>query len=230
MSQTDLKVGMQVLSVNNHECTNIPVSEAANILMAAEGNVTILAKQPELSPGALITVSIVKEQADSSIGIGLGVLNNKVVISSIKYGSLASNTDLQVGMAVKAVNNVDCGRKEPKDVAKMFADATGAVMILAEVPYPPSKMVGGSASSSGRRVYDNNARPPPYGLTEGGTWVRRKYVGETTTLFTAIGCACFVVPGIYSLMNPVDERDVYIFDGKAYTADGECIGVATTEN
>lgn len=227
-SETELRVGMQVLSVNNVNCKDMPVADAAKILLEAEGLVTILAKQPELSPGALITVSIEKENPDSPLGLGLGVLNEKVVISSIKYGSAAAKTDLQVGMAVKAVNNVDCSRKETKDVAKLFADATGPqVLILAEVPYPPSRTVGGGGTQRSRKVYDPEARPPPYGMADGGIWVKRKYAGETTNLFTAIGCAFFIVPGIYSLLNPVDVRDVYILDGKAYTADGECIGVAT---
>eukprot|EP00797_Seminavis_robusta_P009903 Sro171_g075800.2 n/a (1950) ;mRNA; f:61061-66910 len=230
MSETDLKVGMQVLSVNNVECEGLPVADAATILMEAEGTVTIVAKQPELSPGALITVSVIKETPGSPVGIGLGVMNKKVVVSSIKYGTPASTSELQVGMTVKGVNNVDCSKKSPKEIAKIFAEASGTVLILAEVPYPPSRVVGGGGVGLGRVAYDNSARPPPYGLQEGGVWVRRKYTGETTAVYTAIGCACLVLPGIYSMMNPVDVRDVYIYEGKAYTAGGECVGVATPES
>jgi len=230
MSATALKVGMQVLCINNVDCTNMPVSEAASILMEAEGTITILAKQPELAPGALITVSVDKAEDDTPLGIGLGVLNDKVVISSIKFGSPTASSDLQVGMAIKAVNNVDCSRKTPEDVAKLFSKAgAGSVMILGEAPYPPGRMTGGDASSAGRMVFDNEARPPPYGVAEGGVWVTKKFIGQTTTLFTAIGCACFIVPGVYSILNPVDVRDIYVYGGDAYTADGIIVGAATKE-
>ena len=231
MSKTELKPGMQVLSINNVDCNGMSVSDAASLLLESEGNMTILARQPELSPGALITVATDKKEDDTPIGLGLGYLNNKVVISSIKHNSAAAHTDLQVGMAIKAVNNVDCSRKKPQDVAKLLAGApAGSVMILGEAPYPPPRMVGGDASRSGRMVFDNDNRPPPYGVPEGGVWVTRKYIGETTTLYTMIGCACFVIPGVYSLMNPVDVRDVYIFENNAYTADGVNIGAATKED
>ena len=197
MSKTDLKVGMQVLSVNNVECNNLPVADAATILMEAEGTVTILAKQPELAPGALITVSVMKAEPDSHVGIGLGVLRGKVIVSSIKYGTPASKSELQVGMVVKGVSNVDCSKKSPKEVAKLFAESSGNVLILAEVPYPPGRVIGGGGDKQGRVVYDNNARPPPYGLGAGGVWVRRKYTGETTALYTCL---------LYTSPSPRDQR------------------------
>jgi len=230
MAKTDLQVGMMVVSINNVDCSNIAVADAAKILVEAEGDVTILARQPDLSPGSLITVSITKDKPDSPLGIGLGYVNNKVVVSSIKFGALAANSELQVGMAIKNVNNVDCSRKQPADVAKLLANAESTVLILTEVPYPSPRMVGGSATSKGTLVYDNTARPPPYGVSPGGIWVKRKYAGKDTMTFTALGCAMFLVPGAVALMNPVDVRDVYILDGTAYKADGKILGVATSDN
>jgi C-terminal processing protease CtpA/Prc len=230
MSETELKVGMQVISINSVQCNNMAVTDAATILMEAEGAVTIIARQPVLAPGALVTIAVDKGSEDSSVGIGLGVVNGKTVVSSIKYGSPAFRSELQVGMEIKAVSNVDCSKKSPSEVADLFSGASGTILVLAVVPYPPARVIGGGGDRQSRVVYDNNARPPPYGLQEGGVWVRRKYVGETTAIYTAVGCACFILPGIYSIMNPVDIRDVYIYQGKAYTAGGECIGVATVES
>ena len=230
MSQTPLKVGMEVVSINNVDCANLPVADAASILMEADGSVTVLAKQPELAPGALITVAIEKAEDGSPLGLGLGALNGKVIISSIKFGSPSASSDLQVGMTIKAVNNIDCSTKSPEGVSKILAKApAGNVMILGEAPYPPGRMVGGDATTPGRMVFDNEARPPPYGVPEGGVWVTRKYIGQTTTLYTVIGCAFLIVPGVYSILNPVDVRDVYIYNGNGYTADGVVVGAATKQ-
>ena len=61
-SQTPLKVGMQVVSINGVDCTNLPVANAANVLVEAEGDITILAMQPEFAPGVIM----VDDESDSA--------------------------------------------------------------------------------------------------------------------------------------------------------------------
>ena len=68
------------------------------------------------------------------------------------------------------------------------------------------------------------------GTSAGGEWVKKSHFGQSSMIASFVGCVLFVVPGMLIMFNPIDERDVYILDGKAYTADGTCVGVVASEN
>ena len=216
ISKTDLRVGMEINTINNMEVNEVSTAEIGKLLLGTQGTMIILARQPTLAPGTLVTAVMTKKDPSESVGIGLGVTNEQVVITSIKSESMAYHTDLQAGMQLKSINNVACNNQTAPEVAGLLASATTTVTVLAQVPRTTV------TSSVGRTAA--GARPPPHGLPEGGQWVNRSYVGNATLMWLVLGCFCFGIFGPLALCCPCDERKVYLIDGKVYTADGEFIG------
>lgn len=225
-SKTLLRVNMEVLTVNNVTMTSsTSTEEVLALLKTSEAVVTILAQQPTLKPGTLITAVVTKSDPTESVGIGLGVDGSGTGITSIKVDSLACNTDLQTGMILKSVDNKDCTYKSPAEVANLLANAKGTFPILAQVkediPVVQATPTSGAAAGKG-------GRGAPAGLPEGGTWSKRTYIGNQTMIAFVIGCFCFGIFGPLALCCPCDERDVYTVNGKVYATDGQFLGSAGT--
>lgn len=100
--------------------------------------------------------------------------------------------------------------------------------VFAEAPSSQPQQPEPTATTSGVAETEQGStkeeRSPPQGLSDGGVWTRRKCVGDTTIKYCVLGCFCLIIPGFCALLNPMDERDVYVIDGKAYLDSGECIG------
>jgi C-terminal processing protease CtpA/Prc len=128
---TKLKVGMEVLSINNVDVTDMDTRMAVDLL-AEQGTVTMIVKKPILPPGSLITAAMFKETPEQKCGVRLGVVDDKVVIKNIFVDSPAAETELEPGMLIKAINNVDCSEKTPYEVGELLATDELTVTILAE--------------------------------------------------------------------------------------------------
>jgi C-terminal processing protease CtpA/Prc len=131
-ADSDLKVGMEVLAIANINTTEMTIPDAASLLADAQGTLAILAKRPSSPPGSLVTAAITKESASQKCGVRLGLWNGKIMIKRIDAGSPAAKTDLEPGMLVKAINNVDCDHDQPNEAAKLLAAPERTVTILAE--------------------------------------------------------------------------------------------------
>ena len=86
------------------------------------------------TPGTLITVVITKSSPDQSVGIGMGTKAGQTVVTSIKAGSPAASTELESGMIIRSINNIDCSQRQPGELAVMLAEASGTFPILAQFP------------------------------------------------------------------------------------------------
>jgi hypothetical protein len=133
---TALRVGMSILSVNNVDCMILSHSAIIALLQQTEDDTwTILARRPELTPGLIITQVMRREKAGRSIGLGIGrSRNGRVIITSIKDGSLASSTRIIPGMEFLMINNINCVGMGTLECAKMLSDAVGLVTIVAAAP------------------------------------------------------------------------------------------------
>jgi hypothetical protein len=123
---------MEVVSINNRDVTDKESAFAVSDLAENLGYLTILAKRPALPPGSLVTAAIHKKTAVQKCGVRLGLLRNQVIIRAISPNSPASMTDLEPGMAIKTVNNVDCSEMTSSEVAKLMAVEEKTLTILAE--------------------------------------------------------------------------------------------------
>lgn len=131
-AETDLLVGMDVLSINNVGVAELSSKEASALLAEAEGNITILAKRPSLPPGSFITAAIIKEEGQP-LGIKLcGLRGGGVMLKSVTPQSPASFTELEEGMVVRSINNTDTTKSSTKEVAKLLGAQVKSVTILAQ--------------------------------------------------------------------------------------------------
>jgi hypothetical protein len=69
------------------------------------------------------------------------------------------------------------------------------------------------------------AGPPPSGVPCGGYWSTQKYIGRHTIVASLVGCFLLGFVGPMVLCCPLDERNVYIVNGKVYAACGKCIAL-----
>ena len=133
-TESDLLVGMEVLLINNVDVTEMPASEAAALMTEPTGSVHIVAKRPILRAGAYITAAIAKESPTSSLGIKLGVTKSgTAVVKSITSQSPASFTELEAGMVIKSIDNIETTKMPAKEVAKLLATEKLTITILAQL-------------------------------------------------------------------------------------------------
>lgn len=211
--QTNLKVSMEVLSINGNIVTNWTTAATVGDLLKSGSTITIVVKKPMLAPGTLITAVLTKTDGlNQPVGIGLknAAGGGGVAINSIKAGSLAEATELQPGMVIQTVNNIDCTKKSPNDVLALLKSSSNLV-ILAKVP------------TTTTTTCPAGERPPPKGLPSGGEWSKDTFAGNTTFIWCVLGCICFGVFGPLALCCPCDERDIYTVNGKVYSHTGQFI-------
>ena len=154
-STSKLLEGMEVVMVNNADCSRIDAKTAAEILAreAATGNVTYVAgvssRNVPLNNRVFVTATLEMEQTGEDRPVGITVNRNhygKNVITQIEEGSLASDTDLCEGMEILAINNQSCKYKKALVVQSLLSSsASSSMIILAErLPIPQGKVVIGS--------------------------------------------------------------------------------------
>lgn len=174
---TDLRVGMEVESINNTKLEDKTKPEAVEMLKTAEGQVTVVAKA--VVGGAVAIVKKPSSGQDCGIVFGQASPARPVVIGRIAPDSIFANTPLKVGMRVVSVNRTSVEGLTKAEVTKAIKAATGVVTIVTRPPPPVVKMA----------VY------PPPGVPTGGVWGQSKYIGEETAVLTIVGCICCGLPG-----------------------------------
>ena len=139
---TGLRVGMELVSVNGIDCTVASGASAKSImtlLQDLEGSpITLLAQQARhLLPGSLFTVTLTKEAVTDKLGVGLGLgeESNMTTVKTIKDGSLASLTTLEIGMFVLSINNKNCANDQMV-ASQIIAESVGPVVFLVQTPGP----------------------------------------------------------------------------------------------
>ncbi len=77
------------------------------------------------------TATVHKPIQQMQCGIGVKLQNDFVTITSIRSGGLFTNSGLEVGMAIKTINNVSVIGKTAAEATQLIKDAVGQVTIVA---------------------------------------------------------------------------------------------------
>ena len=196
-ANTDIKVGMQVESINGVTIDGYTRNKAISFIKDAEGQVTVVGKA--VKGGAVATVF--KESVGQKCGITLkqDAPTDYVTIGRIGEDGLFAKTDLKPGMQVMSINNMPVEDMGKMQAIQIIKDAEGKVVVVGAPLTVQSKAVAPPA----------NAVVPPPGVAAGGTWGTNKYIGSTTQMYMCVGCLCFGLPGLCICFCPQDDRDAY---------------------
>lgn len=217
-ANTDLKVGMEVESINGATVDGMTRLKAIGMIKEAEGQLAVVGKA--VKDGAVAIVF--KETRDQKCGISFkqDVRAHPVTVSNIGQDGLFANTDLKVGMQVMSVNNVVVEDLDKNQAISLLKVAEGKLVVVGGAP-PKNSAFPSSGS--------NGVVPPP-GIGPGGQWGKNKYQGEQTQMLMCLGCLCFGLPGLCICFCPQDDRDVYRLGNNLYDASGKRIGTYPNEN
>jgi len=127
---TALRSGMTILAINNVE-TSLFTKLGLNTLLKGESRLVFLARRQALPKNMLLTEVITKQSASDAVGIGLRIANGKIMISSIKDGSLASPTKLMPGMELVSIDNKDCIGANAGNISNLLRESVGSITIVA---------------------------------------------------------------------------------------------------
>jgi membrane-associated protease RseP (regulator of RpoE activity) len=195
---TDLRIGMEVASVNGVDIDGMTSLKAIQLVIDAEGDLTVVGKA--VAGGAVAVVF--KEFKDQKCGITLKQVfpSDPVIVSGIGEDGLFAKTDLKVGMQVMSINNVAVEDMTKEQAIQIVKDTEGKLTVVGH-PYvaKPSSMPASNA---------------PPGLPDGGTWGKNSYIGEQTEMLMCFGCLCCGLPGLCVCLCPQDQRDVYRLGSK----------------
>jgi len=127
-ANTDLKVGMQVVTVNKKPCAGLKLKEAVALFKNTEDQeLLVLAKDP-----GYITVRVEKENVDAKCGIGLKEMDGNIYISYISKDGLFADTELEIGLKAVRVNNREMKGKTALEALEAFKSAPRTVTVFAE--------------------------------------------------------------------------------------------------
>eukprot|EP00526_Cylindrotheca_closterium_P017177 CAMPEP_0113622500 /NCGR_PEP_ID=MMETSP0017_2-20120614/11532_1 /TAXON_ID=2856 /ORGANISM="Cylindrotheca closterium" /LENGTH=315 /DNA_ID=CAMNT_0000532337 /DNA_START=27 /DNA_END=974 /DNA_ORIENTATION=- /assembly_acc=CAM_ASM_000147 len=221
-ANTDLKVGMEVESINGTVVDGLTRLKAISFIKEAEGKVTVVGKAVK---GGAIAV-VFKESIGQKCGIAFkqDVPTDPVTISRIGEDGLFVKTDLKVGMQVMSVNNVPVEGLDKTQAIQFLKDAEGKVVVVGAPPTNKPKPAAAAATATA------TGTPPPPGVAAGGQWGTNKYIGQQTQMLMCFGCLCFGLPGLCVCFCPQDDRDAYRLGNQIYDASGKPIGTYPGEN
>jgi membrane-associated protease RseP (regulator of RpoE activity) len=197
-ANTDLRIGMEVVSVNGVLIDGMTRIKAIQQVKDAEGDLTVVGKA--VAGGAVAVVF--KESKDEKCGITLRqtVPSGPVTVSGIGEDGLFAKTDLKAGMQVISINNVAVEGMTKEQAIQIVKDTEGKLTVVGQ-PYVAKKS---SMSAS---------NPPP-GIADGGIWGINKYMGTQTEMLMCAGCLCCGLPGLCVCFCPQDDRDAYRLGNK----------------
>jgi len=220
-ANTDIKVGMEVDSINGTTIDGYTRAKAISFIKEAEGELTVVGKAVK---GGGVGIAI-KESKDQRAGITLKQDNpaDPVTISGLREDGLFAKTDLKVGMQVMSINNVPAEGMTKSQAIQMIKSAEGKVVVVGAPATSKPKPAGSGA------VAPSGVVPPP-GVGEGGQWGKNKYVGEQTQMLMCVGCLCFGLPGLCVYCCAQDERDAYKLGNALYDASGKRVGTYPSDS
>ena len=128
-ANTDLKVGMQVVSVNKQHCGGLRTKEAVALFMdTSQTELVVLAKDP-----GYIAVRVTKERADTPCGVSIKEMNGDIYVSHIDPEGIFGDTDLTIGLKLVRVNHREFHHGTTVEEAlEILQRATGTFTLYAE--------------------------------------------------------------------------------------------------
>eukprot|EP00980_Cylindrotheca_fusiformis_P001476 scaffold345_cov134-Cylindrotheca_fusiformis.AAC.87 len=207
-ANTDLRIGMQVVSLNGTDVAGFTKNKAIQFVRGAVGELTVVA-QP-VAGGAVAVVF--KESKDQKCGISLKQdhPSDAVSIARISSDGLFADSGLEVGMQVMSINNVAVENLTNHQAVDVLKEAEGKLTVVGQ-PYVDTPALKSSSNA-------------PPGVADGGIWGKNRYVGEQTQMLMCLACLCCGIPGLCVGFCPQDERDAYRLGSRIYDAGGMVLG------
>lgn len=201
---TTLKEGMTILEINEKEITPMAMNEVLDMVSEAEGKVTVLAQAP-------IDISDKPLGHPPPEGLAGG-----------EWGSTTYVGPLTAALAIAAIPTVIGWA-----IILLFApcDKTDVYRVNGKL-YTPNGEFYKSATSRNFELRKSEH------VTEKvkGMWGTTTYVGPLTWALAIISIWTVIGSILVLLFLPLDEREVYMNDGKLYTPDGFFYKSATSKN
>lgn len=132
-ANSHLKTGQRVVSIDG----STPLNKNTSIkhLKASSGEIHVLTEDD-----ASIRIINVSKGDTNSVGIGLRNNNGKVVVGTIKEGSIFANTELAPGQRLISINKSSCNGLNQTQVAQLFKSASDELRVVVEQPQEMAKI------------------------------------------------------------------------------------------
>lgn len=160
---TDLKVGLKIISVNGILAEKITAMDVVMMLKAAESELTVVA-----GFAGYYSANVSKPDPDCKLGIGVIDREGQIYITSIADDGLFGGTDLKEGYRVVSVNKQSCKGLSSMEAVALFKGAETDLVVMAEDPgylkavvhkSSPSQKCGIQVKNMGGSVYITNINP-----------------------------------------------------------------------
>lgn len=163
-TDTDLKVGMCIVSVNKKSCAGLRTRAAVALFKnTEETELVVLAKDP-----GYVTAKVTKESADTKCGISLKEMDESIYLSHVDPKGLFAETDLDVGLRLVRVNHREMNGRSATEALDVFKQAEGTLMVYAEnagfynvtaIKDEPNDKVGIKLRSQGHNIFISSFAP-----------------------------------------------------------------------
>ena len=174
---------------------------------------------------ARFTVSANKPPPGKPYGINIREVNGMLYVSNINTNSTFSNTRLQVGCVIVAINDINCRGMSPREALTLLQEAALSEREQVALTIQRSELpIVTVATPVAALVHD-----PPPGAPTGGVWMTESH----TPLAIKILIVVFLVLGLF-LFWPAcwfacctwyafHKRRVYVVNGVKYSKTGEVL-------
>jgi hypothetical protein len=130
LSSSPLKEGFIILSINSRRCKEWEASRALSVLKESQGELTIVAQNPNGDPH-YVEAMVMKHSQQSKIGVTFKKTEGgKLRLSNIHSNGMLAESVLNKGDYVMAINSVPCQYIEANDATRLVRQAPKTVTIL----------------------------------------------------------------------------------------------------
>lgn len=138
-----LNIGDRVLSINDTDCCEQAMDSqlATMLIRTSEGGVLIVT--PTISAASragYISATVHKQGRVPELGLGMEMINNKLVVASIVPFSQLCDSPIMVGDKILSINNSDC-TDSIMSASHMIAQCVGPVTVAVKVDHGNPSLV-----------------------------------------------------------------------------------------
>jgi len=224
-SSTDLRVGMEILSINDESMEGKSVMYASTKVVSLQGEVRIKAQQPTTSiPTAVpssvtaVTATITNDDAERNQATLQPVVTAALISGSDDFVD-SPNVESFEQLAQPLVNSAEV--LPSANVVLQAPSEIQTAELVGELPAP--QQIQGLL----RQVLEPpQEHPPPPGVPDGGVWGSSTYYGPKTICLGVMGCALAFVGGIGCIpRSGCDVMRAYALNNMVYDENGNRHGI-----
>lgn len=122
-----LKVGHKVLSINKMSVDGMDKHEAIKLFKTAESTITVMAEDV-----GLVGATVMKPSTDTKVGIGIKEKDGDLYVSSIYDSGLFTTTDLKEDMKLVSLNRKSVRGLSKNDAIQLIKETEGELTVIAQ--------------------------------------------------------------------------------------------------